>query len=264
MNLSGANRLMGLSVGEIDGHAHVFRHDLPMVGDRRYTPDYNASLDDYAALLTENHLDGGLLVQPSFLGSDNSFLLECLSRAENELPTMTFRGVAVVEPQTTREELKRLSSEGIVGIRLNILMRESAFNVEPWLPVLQIADQLGWHVELHARGLYLPEILPKLLGTNQTIVVDHFGLPERSTNDECGGFTAISDAPLGRVLVKISAPYRVDRYLAQTGLSEDMQPVFNRLFEALGPENLVWGSDWPHTQHENQFSFSQSLDLRAA
>ena len=52
-----------------------------MVAGRRYTPDYDASLDDYAALLVENHLGGGLLVQPSFLGSDNSFLLESLSRA---------------------------------------------------------------------------------------------------------------------------------------------------------------------------------------
>ena len=261
-SLTGANKLIGKAEGAFDGHAHVFRRDLPMIENRRYTPEYDASLDKYAALLVENHLNGGLLVQPSFLGSDNSFLLESLRYAKKQYPDLTFKGVAVVEPHTTLDELEQLADAGIVGLRLNLLMQEAAFVFENWHPVLHAANQLDWHIELHARGSYLPEILADLLTTNQIIVVDHFGLPEPTINNECVGYNAIVSNPPGRVLVKISAPYRVEKNLKEASLPHVMQSVFDGLFEALGPENLVWGSDWPHTQYEDKFCFKQSMEYQ--
>ena len=81
MRFSGANELMGIFNGDFDGHAHVFQAGLPLEPDRRYTPDYTASLKVYLRLLQQNGLDGGLLVQPSFLGTDNAFLLSALEAA---------------------------------------------------------------------------------------------------------------------------------------------------------------------------------------
>ena len=190
-NLTGANRLIGKTDGVFDGHAHVFRRDLPMIENRRYTPDYDAELDKYAALLIKNHLDGGLLIQPSFLGSDNSFLLESLRYAKKQYPKLTFKGVAVVEPRTSFDELRQLADVGVVGLRLNLLMQETSFDFENWRNVLYAANQLSWHIELHARGSYLPAILADLLTTSQIIVVDHFGLPEPTINNECVGCNAI-------------------------------------------------------------------------
>jgi predicted TIM-barrel fold metal-dependent hydrolase len=62
----------------IDSHAHVFVRGLPLASGRRYAPTYEATLDDYRAMLASIGLSHGVLVQPSFLGTDNGFLLSCL------------------------------------------------------------------------------------------------------------------------------------------------------------------------------------------
>ena len=83
----------------IDSHAHVFHRGLTLAAERRYTPGYDASLRDYLEQLNCNCLSYGVLVQPSFLGTDNSHLLDCLRRAPQRL-----RGVAVIDPAGRQAE----------------------------------------------------------------------------------------------------------------------------------------------------------------
>ena len=87
----------------IDSHAHVFLRGLQLAPNRRYAPDYDAPLERYLAELDANGVTHGVLVQPSFLGTDNSYLVECLGRAGGRL-----RGVAVVDPATAPEALDAL------------------------------------------------------------------------------------------------------------------------------------------------------------
>ena len=109
----------------IDGHAHVFRRDLKLSAGRRYARDCDAPLELYLEQLDQNDLSHGVLVQPSFLGTDNSCLVESLGRAGGRL-----RGVAVVEPTVAREELDRLARIGVVGIRLNLVGQPQRTPVE--------------------------------------------------------------------------------------------------------------------------------------
>src|SRR4051794_28182411 len=75
----------------IDTHAHVFTRDLMLASDRRYAPGYDAPFADYLAMLDRNGVSHGVLVQPSFLGTDNTFLAKALLQAPDRL-----RGIAVV------------------------------------------------------------------------------------------------------------------------------------------------------------------------
>jgi hypothetical protein len=59
----------------IDTHAHVFERGLPLANARRYAPGYDAPLSAYLAQLDAHGLSNGVLIQPSFLGTDNSYLL---------------------------------------------------------------------------------------------------------------------------------------------------------------------------------------------
>src|ERR1700752_4066277 len=77
----------------IDAHAHVFVRGLPLAPTRRHAPDYDATLTAYSALLQRHAISHAVLVQPSFLGTDNSFFLDVLKRFPDR-----FRGVAVVDP----------------------------------------------------------------------------------------------------------------------------------------------------------------------
>ena len=77
----------------IDTHAHIFELAQRMLDERRYTPPRDATLKQYLAMLDANDIARGVLVQPSFLGTDNSFMLAAL-RAQPE----RLRGIAVSIP----------------------------------------------------------------------------------------------------------------------------------------------------------------------
>ena len=64
----------------IDAHAHVFSRALNLAATRRYTPGYDAMLAQYLTHLQNHGLSHGVLVQPSFLGTDNSYLLAALQQ----------------------------------------------------------------------------------------------------------------------------------------------------------------------------------------
>ena len=89
----------------VDTHAHVFERGLPMPDVRRYAPDADASLATYLQHLDTHGLAYGVLVQPSFLGTDNSHLLQALRAAPARL-----RGVAVVDPAIDAPGLQALAA----------------------------------------------------------------------------------------------------------------------------------------------------------
>ncbi len=104
------------SLKTIDTHAHVFHRGLKLAPGRRYAPDYDAPLSLYLEQLDHNGMSNGVLVQPSFLGTDNSYLVECLKQTSGRL-----RGIAVVDPAVSADELHALDRAGVVGIRLNLV-----------------------------------------------------------------------------------------------------------------------------------------------
>ena len=67
-------------VGSIDSHAHVFTRDLPMPDRRRAPAGYDATPEDYLQTLVANGVTQGVLVQPSFLDTDNSYLVAALRK----------------------------------------------------------------------------------------------------------------------------------------------------------------------------------------
>ena len=83
----------------IDTHAHVFRRDLPVAERRRYTVDYDAMPHDYLAMLRSNGMARGVLIQPSFLGFDNSYLLAVIARNKERL-----RGIVALPRDTLPAE----------------------------------------------------------------------------------------------------------------------------------------------------------------
>ncbi len=228
----------------IDTHAHVFLRSLPMVENRRYTPGYDASLARYIQVLTDNNVGCGVLVQPSFLGFDNSYLLASLDRYPNAL-----RGVVVVPADTRDDALLDMNQRGVVGIRFNTIGRDVGEIGSPEnRALLRRIAELGWHVEVQARGADIPEVLRLLEGFDGHIVIDHFGLPDPRLGLRDPGFRQLlREGETGRTFVKLSAGYRCH------GL--DVAPLAGALLATLGPRRLLWGSDWPWTQFEADRSY---------
>ena len=252
----------------VDCHAHVFERGLPMASRRRHTPDYDALLGDYLALLDAHHISHGVLVQPSFLGTDNSHFVDALRQHPGRL-----RGVAVVDTDITDAELAALDAAGVVGTRLNLVGLQWPDLASPgWLHLLARLRELKWHLEVHRDAADLAPLLEALLPSGCALVVDHFGRPKPGLGRDDPAFKALlRTAETGRVWVKLSAAYR---HAIEAGLptsarnaasahhdAEQARLTASALLGAFGPERLVWGSDWPHTQHQDLVDFSRSRAL---
>ncbi|MGV7212134.1 amidohydrolase family protein [Bradyrhizobium sp. UFLA05-112] len=234
----------------IDTHAHVFHRGLKLAPGRRYAPDYDALLDLYLEQLDRNGMTNGVLVQPSFLGTDNSYLVECLKAAGGRL-----RGIAVVDPAIPAEELAALDRAGIVGIRLNLVGQPLPDLTAPeWKALLASVKSLGWQVEIQRNASGLATLAPQLLDRGVAVVLDHFALPDPKLGVTDPGFLAALKLGATRnVWVKVSAPYRNGP--AGESFAKEAYPL---LRAAYGLDRLLWGSDWPHTQFEAMQSYEKN------
>jgi predicted TIM-barrel fold metal-dependent hydrolase len=238
------------SVTTVDTHAHIFARDLKLAGQRRYSPDYDATLDEYLQLLDSNAISHGVLIQPSFLGTDNSYLTAALRQCPARL-----RGIAVVETTAGERELAALAAAGVVGIRLNMVGSAAPdLTSKSWQTLIRRAAKLHWQVEVQKEARDLPAMIPALLDAGVNVVVDHFGRPDSQLGIEDPGFRfLLSTAQSRKVWVKLSGAYRN----GADGTGEKIaQQAIPPLRQAFGPSRLIWGSDWPHTQFEKTVNFT--------
>ncbi|MGY8710078.1 amidohydrolase family protein [Bradyrhizobium sp. 18BD] len=226
----------------IDTHAHVFHRGLKLAPGRRYAPDYDAPLALYLEQLDRTGMTNGVLVQPSFLGTDNSYLIECLKQASGRL-----RGIAVVDPAVSADELRALDHAGVVGVRLNLVGQPLPdLAAAEWKALLGNVKAMGWQVEIQRNAADLAVLTPQLLDHGVTVVLDHYALPDPRLGVADPGFQSVLKLGATKnVWVKISAPYRN----GPAG-EEFAKAAYPLLRNAYGPDRLLWGSDWPHTQFE--------------
>jgi predicted TIM-barrel fold metal-dependent hydrolase len=234
--------------GAIDCHAHVFTRSLPRIATPRYIPHRDAPADEYLALLDAHGIAAGILIQPSFLGTDHSHLLDVLAKAPSRL-----RGIGVVARYATAATLDALQTRGVVGIRVNLIGTKHD-GLEPLVSSALLAElrRRDWLIEVQAEGARWIKLMPELARSGARIVIDHFGRPSFGQGVHCPGFQAILQA--GRDLdlrVKLSAPYRFG--------AQHAAPCAAALHDALGPDRLLWGSDWPWTQFPEVADYTGTL-----
>jgi predicted TIM-barrel fold metal-dependent hydrolase len=233
----------------IDTHAHVFAASCAIAPGARYRPQGEAPVEAWLALQDASGVTHGVLVQPSFLGTDNSYLLKTLRAQPQRL-----RATVVVDPGIALATLGQWDALGVRGIRLNTVGREhpGEYAKPEWKALFKRLADLDWHVELHSEGAAMAAMLGVLDTCPARLVVDHFGRPDAKLGLACPGVQALLRvAEKQRAYVKLSAPYRV---------SGGAAGAYARFYLArLGAERLLWGSDWPWTQHEGRHAYTQTL-----
>jgi predicted TIM-barrel fold metal-dependent hydrolase len=227
---------------QIDAHAHAFPLGAVLAPNRRYMPTEEAPLARYLSELDAAGMTHGVLTQPSFLGTDNSYLLSCLSQSDR------LRGVVVIDPEIDDRILALMKTDGVVGMRLNLLGKTTDFVLEDsWQKLFTRVARAGWHIELHAEARNLPPMLDALWPSGVAIVVDHFGRPDPHQGMRDPGIRALLDkAGSKRIWVKFSGPYRC---------GGDINAYAEEYLRHLGAGRIVWGSDFPWTQHSKGMSY---------
>jgi len=221
-----------------DCHAHVFGpyDHYPLAAERSYTPP-DATLADYQQLRDDWGIDRAVLVHPSVFGSDHLSFEALLSAHSDWL-----RGVAVVFPQTSEEQIYRWHGLGARGSRINALNAGG-----PGLGAMRsLVDKIrpqGWHLQLLIDLQDTPELPEQVADLGVQVVVDHMGHHPAPELLQSPGFVRLcSLLKEERAWVKLSAPYRLS---GEHPHYPDLRPLVDALLQA-NPRRLVWGTDWPH------------------
>jgi len=227
----------------LDAHAHVWDRSCRFVSPRRYTPDYEATIDTYLALLDAHAIERAVLVQPSFLGSDNSYLLSALTNHPHRL-----RGIVVLDPETTADQIAAMDDAGVIGLRLNMIGKQPASLAPAAVQtLLRNATDQGWWIEIHANGAELPAILDHI-PQDACLMIDHFGRPSAPA---CPGIARLLTITPDRLCLKLSAPYRLTPPHDVTAAGD--------LIAHVTPARCLWGSDWPWTEHEQSHVYAETM-----
>lgn len=232
---------------QFDCHAHVYE-SIAAVSKARYIPKSPAPLKQWQKNLKNHKLKGGVIVQVSFLGADNSQLCNALEKLDKK----RFAGVAVVPLDVSDAELDMLVNDGIRGLRWNLVKgAEVPILTSPmaksFFKKLRIRNL---HLEIHLEGPRLASLLPTIADQGINIVVDHFGLPSEPMPKDDPMITALSTLQDRKnVFFKFSAHYRTPFSLLPHG---------QEIMSLLPDGHVVWGSDWPHTQYEAQQSYEDN------
>ncbi len=232
----------------VDCHFHVFNAHAGEPG-ARYRPAYDAHLENWLHAARSCGIGRGVLVQTSFMGTNNRAVLAALAQNPAHL-----RGIAVIDPSAEPELVASLHAQGVRGLRLNLAGARGStqHTLRRWLArgsaIWEAMEVLGWHFQLHTDTGELPAVLAALPG-HLPVVLDHFARPAAAhAHDETLRAVA-ARARRAAVHVKLSAPYRLAG-LEPAGLARNWLDV-------LGPDRLLWGSDWPCTNHESHADYGR-------
>jgi predicted TIM-barrel fold metal-dependent hydrolase len=217
----------------------------------------NARVEQYRLLQKRIGTTRTVIVTPSAYATDNDVTLDGIA----QLGLSNARGVAVVRPDITDAELKKMAQGGIRGIRFTLFDPKTAVtSFEMIEPLAQRVNDLGWHVQLHFRGDQIVEREDLLKRIASPIVFDHLGRLPQPDGIQHPAFKVISRLiDKGRTWIKLSGAYQDTKVGPPT--YADATEVARAYLKA-APERMVWGSDWPHpTERDHKPNDAVLFDL---
>ena len=239
----------------VENSTHMFAADLlhfPFHSQATYRPTKSLTVEAYVAFVRQARIDHTVIVQSEVYQDDHRYLEYCF---EHEPSPGFFKGTCLFDPidPRTPERMKALADTHrgrIVGIRIHELhaagtpptttgpMRNRDLRSPGMKNTWRAVGDLGLLVQMQTIPHYAPEI--GLLAAEFSavpVLIDHLALPARGTAAEYE--EVIKLAKLPGVRMKISSlniaskqpyPYR------------DLKPLMRRLYDAFGPDRLIWGS----------------------
>jgi predicted TIM-barrel fold metal-dependent hydrolase len=199
-----------------------------------------------------------VLIQMSFYGFDNSYMLDTIRRFKG-----IFAGVAVIDDsaQQPAMEMRRLKEQGVRGFRIY----PRNLPVDQWLDGagMQAMWKCGAEEGLAMCHLINPDALPavdRMCGKypETPVVIDHFariGVDGEVRDEDVEQLCRL--AKHSNTYVKLSAFYALGLKAAPY---LDLAPMIRRLIDAYGVERLMWATDCPYQVQEGHL-YADSIEL---
>jgi predicted TIM-barrel fold metal-dependent hydrolase len=246
----------------VDAHVHLWTTDFakyPLA--RGFTPqDMRPPVFLPEEILRHAEPSGVnriVLVQMSYYGFDNSYMLEVIRRWPK-----VFRGIAVVDWKGSNPDgnMRDLAKKGVRGFRIYA----EGTSPDTWL------DEEGFD-KMFRCGAKERLALCTVINPNELaaldrqckkfpdtpVVVDHLariGMRGAIEESDVQALCALARHPL--VKVKVSAFYALGK---KKPPHLDLVPVIRRVFESFGAERLMWASDCPFQVVDETYEDSISL-----
>ena len=262
-NSATGNQVPGASGAQfIDAHVHVWTDDI---GKYPLKPGFTKADMQPPVFTPEDILQHAkpsavtriVLVQMSYYGFDNSYMLTALHRSP-----AVFRGIAVVDSESGHPDLKmrRLASSGVRGFRIYPPVQSSA----TWLAGDGFDKMFKCGAE-HGLAMCLLVNPEDLAGVDRKcrdfpstpVIIDHMArIGKDGPIREVDVQNLCALARHSHVKVKVSAFYALG---SKKPPHADLVPLIRRLYEAFGPQRLMWASDCPfQVEHE---TYEDSISL---
>ena len=236
--------------GAVDAHCHVFgpMAQFPFSAKAKYRPA-DAGPEQLFALRDHLGFAKNVIVQASCHGSDNRATLNAIAKSNGPDGLPRARGVAVVDPAISEDELHALHEGGMRGIRFNFLKR--LVDDAPKDKFLEVAGRLpaGWHVVIYFEADILEDLRPFIDAIPVPLVVDHLGRPDVTQGPDGPDLRAFRRLLNSRpdLNFKPTCPDRLD----PTGdpwnaFAEAVRPLVEDY-----PDRCIWGTDWPHPNQQD-------------
>lgn len=262
-NAASEANLADAATGAIDAHVHVWTpdtHRYPLAAGFRREEMKPASFTPEE--LFEHARPCGVarvvLIQMSFYGFANSYMLDTMRRFAG-----VFSGVAVIDDSAANpaSDMRRLAEKGVRGFRIY----PRNVPVDRWLdgPGMQAMWRRGGEDGLAMCHLINPDALEAIDRAcakfpDTPVVIDHLGRIGVDGNIRQADVDRLCRLARHRkTYVKVSAFYALGKkqspYL-------DLAPLVRRLFDAFGPERLMWATDCPY-QVQAGHTYADSIAL---
>ncbi|MFL5071266.1 MAG: amidohydrolase family protein [Xanthobacteraceae bacterium] len=238
-----------------DSHFHVFGPHavFPFAANRPFTP-HDAPKEALLRLHEVLGFERGVFVQSTCHGSDHAVMLDLLAATSGR-----YRGVALLTPATTPEEVKRLDAAGVCGVRLHFVSHLGPYPARDDVrAVMRLVEPYGWHIEVHVYGKDLLANLDFIAAIKARVVIDHIGRVDVREGPDGPAFVALRRlVDAGNVWVKLSGTDRVSQ----------QEPPFRdavalaRILAEQAPERILWGTDWPHPNVRRMPNDGELVDL---
>jgi predicted TIM-barrel fold metal-dependent hydrolase len=199
-----------------------------------------ATVQDYRLFQKRIGTSRVVIVTPRNYQVDNTVTVEAIKQFKGNA-----RGVAVIRPDVTDAELKRLDAGGIRGIRFTVGdPKVAVVSIDMIEPLAKRIADLGWHVQLNMTREQIVDNADLLNRLPTQIVFDHLGQLKAPAGIEHPAYGVIRKLiDKSRTWVKLSGAY--SNTLIGPPTYADATKVAQAYVKA-APERLVWGSDWPH------------------
>jgi predicted TIM-barrel fold metal-dependent hydrolase len=256
----------------VDAHVHVWTPDtaawtLAPGFTKADMQPASFTAEELLATCRPHGVSRVVLIQMSFYGFDNSYMLDCIHRHPP-----AFAGVAIVDHDKpgVAAEMRALKERGVRGFRLYANRKNAA----GWADSagMQAMWECGAAENLAMCLLADPDALAPIAAQvarfpKTPVVIDHFarlgmkaGLDTPESKADMESLLKLADAP--EVNVKVSAFYALG---AKKPPYDDLAPLVRRLRDAYGSKRLMWATDCPYQLDQGpageSHSYAASLEL---